>query len=146
MHSIRCGLTRPRHAVLCDAPALESAWHCMALVVPRYSVWRWRCYWCPEKAIGAPGSMLIGNCGLGGKLGSVTSKGAAALVLVRSRLDVEARGSACAHVTYVAHSRAGITLSMFRIMTQLAPGDSRPALTDRSGLVNILCRNPCCYR
>ena len=61
----------------------------------------------------APGSMLIGPCVLGGKLGPVMSKGAAALVLVKSSwLDVEARGSACAHVINVVHSSAGITLSM----------------------------------
>ena len=50
----------------------------------------------PEKAIGRPGSMLIGPCILCGKLGPITSKGAAVLALViSSRLDVEARGGAC---------------------------------------------------
>ena len=38
----------------------------------------------PEKALGAPGSMLIGFCVLGGKLGPVTSKGAGVSVLVHS--------------------------------------------------------------
>ena len=33
----------------------------------------------PEKAIGAPGSMLIGLCMTGGKLGAVRSKGAVVL-------------------------------------------------------------------
>ena len=38
----------------------------------------------PEKDIGAPGSMLIGLCGTGGKLGPATCKGAGASVPVHS--------------------------------------------------------------
>ena len=38
----------------------------------------------PEKAIGMPGSMLIGPCVTGGKLGPVTSKGAVIPALVRA--------------------------------------------------------------
>ena len=85
--SIRHGLTRPQHAL-----AL-----CLAL--------------CGTD--GAPETVRIGPCVLGGKLGQVTSKGAAVLVLVRSScLDVEARGGTCTQVINVVHSGTGITLSM----------------------------------
>ena len=54
-----------------------------------------------QKAIGAPGSMLIGPCILDRKLGPVTSKGAGVPVPV---------GGACTQVINVAHGGTGITL------------------------------------
>ena len=87
-----------------------SAWCRMALAAPRDLYGATGAAGASEKSIGAPGSMLIGPCVLGGNLGPVMSKDASALVLVRSSsLDVEARGGACAHVINVVHSGVGIT-------------------------------------
>ena len=69
----------------------------------------------PENtSIGAPVSMLIGAPVPFGKLGPVTSKCAATLVLCArsSVLNVEPRGGACALVNNVAHCGAGTKLSM----------------------------------
>ena len=85
----------------------HSAWRCKALGHPDTPG-------TPENTKGTPGSMTIGACVPGGKLGPRTSKGAAALVLCArsSGLDVEPRAGACAHVNNVAYCSMGTKLSM----------------------------------
>ena len=78
----------------------------MALVAPRAGT-----PGAHEKAIGALGSM---SYVLSGKIGPLTSKGAAVPALIRSSwLDVEAQ------VINVVHNRAGITLIHGRGLTNI---------------------------
>ena len=95
------------NAALCGAPAL-----CMALYsaggIPG----------APVRDIGAPGSMLIGPCVTGGKLGPATSKGAVVW------LAVTTRGDACAPEINTPHSGTVDTISMVGARHVIMAGSS----------------------
>ena len=95
------------NAALCGAPALcmalYSAGGALALCMALYSTGGIPD--APVRDIGTPGSMLIGPCVTGGKLGPATSKGAVWLA-------VTTKGDACAPEINTPHSGTVDTISM----------------------------------
>ena len=72
----------------------------------------------PVRDMGGPGSMLIGPCVTGGKLGTATSKGAVVW------LAVTTRGDACAPEINMPHSGTVDTISMIGAQHVIMAGSS----------------------
>ena len=108
------------NAALCGAPALcmalYSAGGALALCLALYSAGG--IPGAPVRDIGAPGSMLIGPCVTGGKLGPATSKGAVVWLVVTTR------GDACAPEINTPHSGTVDTISMVGARHVIMAGSS----------------------
>ena len=108
------------NAALCGAPvlcmALYSAFGALALCMALYSAGG--IPGAPVRDIGAPGSMLIGPCVTGGKLGPATSKGAVVWLAVTTRSD------ACAPEINTLHSGTVDMISMVGARHVIIAGSS----------------------